>query len=312
MPILSFYLFGKFRVQYLGQDWSGHENLKAQQLLWYLLIKGVDPHRREHLASLLWGDCSTAQSKKYLRKLLWQFQSACESQLGTTEGRLLLVTPELVRLNPGLDLWVDVADFEMALAESQSCAELDEPGAERLRRAARLYQGDLIEGCYEDWLLYERERLHGMYLVALNKLIEYCESHQAYEEGLDYCARILHYDPACERTHRYMMRLHYRGGNRSAAIRQYQRCVGALRQEFGVSPTECTIRLYEKIRNDQLEGDMPAAAPDRDAAPSPSAPSPLLDHFKQLQVMLADLQGALQREILIVEQGLPVQSRLDP
>jgi DNA-binding SARP family transcriptional activator len=312
MPALSFYMFGKFRVQYQDQVWSGPENLKAQQLLWYLLINHADPHRREHLASLLWGDCSTAQSKKYLRKLLWQFQSMCESQLGTAAGRLLLVTPELVRLNPELDLWVDVADFEMALAESQSCAELDEPGAARLRRAALLYQGDLLEGCYEDWLLYERERLHSMYLVALNKLIEFCERRQAYEEGLDYGARILHYDPACERTHRHMMRLHYRGGNRSAAIRQYQRCVEALRQELGVSPTGRTIGLYEKIRNDQLEDGMPGVAPDRDAAAIPSAPPPLLDHLKQLQAMLADLQGTLQREIQIVEQCLPVQNRLDP
>jgi DNA-binding SARP family transcriptional activator len=195
LPKLNFYLFGKFRIRCQEQVWSGPENCKAQQLLWYLLIHRMEPQQREHLASLLWGDCPTAQSKKYLRKLLWQFQSVCESQLGMAPERLLLVTPEWIRLNPELDLWVDVASFEKALAEIQSFTELDEPGAEKLRRAARLYQGDLLEGCYEEWCLYERERLHGLYLVALNKLIEYCESHQEYEEGLDYGARILHYDP---------------------------------------------------------------------------------------------------------------------
>src|SRR5262245_57847964 len=165
----------------------------------------------------------------------------------------------------------------------QSCSEPDESGAEKLRYATRLYRGDLLEGCYEDWCLYERERLHSMYLIALNKLIEYCESHQKYEEGLDYGARILHYDPACERTHQHIMRLHYLSGNRSAAIRQYQRCVAALRQELGVSPTRCTIRLYEKIRGDQLELTTPASAPDQDAAPAPTALPSLLNHLKQLQ-----------------------------
>jgi len=305
-------LFGKFRIQCQEQVWSGPENCKAQQLLWYLLINHADPHRREHLASLLWTDYPTAQSKKYLRKLLWQFQSECDSQLGMASGRLLLVTPEWIRLNPEVDLWVDVAAFENALAKLQNNAELDEPGAEKLRYAARLYQGDLLDGCYEDWCLYERERLHNLYLAALNKLIEYCESHQEYEEGLGYGARILHYDPACELTHQRMMRLHYRNGNRSAAIRQYQRCVAALRQELGVSPTRCTIRLCEKIQDDQLELTTPAFAPDQDAMKTPTALSSLLNHLKQLQVTLADLQQQLQHEIQMVEQQLPSQSQPEP
>src|SRR5262249_47763487 len=120
------------------------------------------------------------------------------------------------------------------------------------------------------------------------------------------------YDPACERTHQHIMRLHYLSGNRSAAIRQYQRCVAALRQELGVSPTRCTIRLYEKIRGDQLELTTPASAPDQDAAPAPTALPSLLNHLKQLQAILADLQQQLRHEIQMVEQSLPNQSQPEP
>ena len=36
---------------------------------------------------------------------------------------------------------------------------MDEDRARSLEDAVSLYQGDLLEGCYEDWCIYERERL---------------------------------------------------------------------------------------------------------------------------------------------------------
>src|SRR5438128_1039451 len=57
-----------------------------------------------------------------------------------------------------------------------------------------LYRGDLLEGWYSDWCLYERERLQHMYLAMLDKLMEYSESHQEYETGQTYGMRALRYD----------------------------------------------------------------------------------------------------------------------
>jgi DNA-binding SARP family transcriptional activator len=100
--------------------------------------------------------------------------------------------------------------------------------------------------------LYERERLRTIYLIMLGKLMAYCEEYQEYESGLTYGHHILCCEPAHERTHRKMMRLYYLSGDRTAALRQYQRCVTTLRRELDVAPTHSTTKLYDQIKLDRL------------------------------------------------------------
>jgi hypothetical protein len=63
-----------------------------------------------------------------------------------------------------------------------------------------------------------------------------------------------------------MMRLHWLAGDRTAAIRQFDRCVAYLRTELGVEPAESTLALYERIRR-------PPGPPDRrEPAETPRSP----------------------------------------
>ncbi|MGH9768785.1 MAG: bacterial transcriptional activator domain-containing protein, partial [Blastocatellia bacterium] len=50
-------------------------------------------------------------------------------------------------------------------------------------------------------------------------------------------------DPACERTHQQMMRLKHLAGDRTGAMRQYDRCVKALCQELGVQRLEDILKF---------------------------------------------------------------------
>src|SRR5262249_2961614 len=230
MPPLRVRLFGKLSVQRQERIVNGLDACKVRELFCYLLLYRQSPHPRESLASLFWGDSSTAQSKKYLRQALWELQTALNADLYPGHDGVFIVEPEWVRLNPAAELWLDVAIFEQALVLTRGMAgsSLDADGVEALRNAARLYQGDLMEGCYQDWCLCERERLQSAYLIMLDKLMDCCEARQEYEEGLAYGQCVMRYERARESTHRRLMRLHYLAGDRTAALRQYARCVEAL------------------------------------------------------------------------------------
>ena len=58
---------------------------------------------------------------------------------------------------------------------------------------------------------------------------------------------ILARDPCWERAYRVMMTAHTRLGNRSLAMRCYQRCVEALRSELEVEPSPATTALYRQL-----------------------------------------------------------------
>jgi DNA-binding SARP family transcriptional activator len=303
MPTLSVHLFGKFCVRSGQAELPGFESRKVQELFGYLALYCGRPHPRETLAALLWNDVSTAQSKTYLRKVLWQLQTALEDALGAAAHDLLRSDADWLQISPQADLWLDVAELERAFALARGVVgeQLSPACAEQVQCAVERYQGDLLEGWYQDWCLYERERLQGLYLAMLDKLMGYCEASARYEQGIAYGALILRHDRAREQTHRRLMRLHSLSGDRTAALRQYDRCMSALAEELGVEPTDHTALLCEQIRANLLRS-APELAPEP-AQASPALPG-LLDNLKQIQSALAELQQRLQREIRSVEQAV--------
>lgn len=304
MPTLSVHLFGSFRVGYEGRVINGFDSCKVQELFCYLLLHRNAPRHRETLATLLWCDNPTAQSKKYLRQALWQLQSMLNTQSANGNDRLLITETDWVQINPTIDLWLDVAVFEEAFALRQG-KEVDAQSAQVLHDAVSLYKGDLLEGCYQDWCLYERERFQNMYLAMLDRLMVYCEANSEYEAGLTYGASLLRCDRARERTHRQIMRLHYFANDRTAALRQYERCVAALREELGVRPTRRTQALYEQIRDDQLDvAPQTATAEDTNPQTLNALLPEVLDRLKELRAALSTFQRRIQKDIKTVELKL--------
>jgi DNA-binding SARP family transcriptional activator len=174
---------------------------------------------------------------------------------GISTDIVFFIDNDWIQINISRDFWLDVAEFEKVfqLVKGKKVQELSSRYVKMLEYAISLYQGDLLEGCYQDWCIFERERFQTMHLILLDKLVQFCELHQNYEAGLTYGLEILRQDHAYERTHRQLMRLYLMAGNRSQALHQYERCVVALREELGVEPSERTKHLYQQIRLGQFE-----------------------------------------------------------
>jgi DNA-binding SARP family transcriptional activator len=307
MSVISVRLFGKFRVERNARQIEGLEANKDRELLSYLLIHRHRPHPREALAALLWGDTSTEKSKKYLRQALWHLQTALATD-DSGRGHLLSVEHDWVRLNLESELWLDIAEFEgvYTIVQGVPGRQIEGQTAETLEDAVQLYTGDLLDGCYQDWCLYERERLQNAYLSMLDKLIGYCAQQQEYERGLIYGMTILRYDRARESTYRQLMYLQYMAGDRTGALRQYERCAAALNEELGIKPDRRTKSLYERIRADQF---YQADALEVQSMPSRAITSlpDLLTRLKELQAILASTQRRVQRDIRAVELGIDAE-----
>jgi DNA-binding SARP family transcriptional activator len=286
-------LFGKLCIQLGGADLPGLEARKVQELFCYLLLNRNASHHRERLATLFWENQTTTNSRKYLRQALWQLQSALDEPGGQREP-VLLVDDEWIQVNPAAALWIDVAVLEDAFraVQSLSAAQLSEAQALRLEEAVRLYRGDLLDGWYGDWCIFERERLQSMYLGALDKLAGSCDARQDYGRGVTYCAAILRCDRARERTYRQLMRMHYLAGDRTAALRAYESCMAALQEELGVEPARSTLALYADICADRLTIEQPPmeAVTTQIVAPPAVAQPGLYDLFQTLVYLQAGVK----------------------
>ena len=299
---MQVHLLSRFEVQRDGQTIPGLEARKVQELFCYLLLFRAKPHSRELLASCLWGDNSTSKSKKYLRQALWQLQSALDSD---QNERILLLEREWVQLNPSVYVWLDIAEFERSIQDVQGIPgiELNQDQVSSLTEGVHLYRGDLLEGCFQDWCIFERERLQQLYLQGLDKLMSFCETNGAYEQGLQYGRCILRVDRARERTHRRLMRLYALAGDRTSALRQYEQLCATLRDELGVKPARQSIILHRQIEDDQLvqSKSYPDSYHEIDV-PRPTLK--ILKNLKRLQKFLGDFQHEVQDNIDSIEQTL--------
>ncbi len=297
------HLFGRFEACTAGGNAiSGLDPRKVQELFSYLLLTRTKPVQRERLADLLWPNVDTLRSKKYLRQALWQLQKVVDA-LDLPAGRqLLLVDQNWIKLNPQAGIWVDVIAFEESYQESVRRPGRVVPPAARatLVEAVDLYRGELLDGWYHDWVEHPRYVYRTMYLALLDKLMLDAECSGEWEAGLAYGLRALDEDRANERTHVRMMRLHRIAGNRTEALRQYQACAAALRDELAVEPEPATTDLYELIRGSGRVGARPRP-------PAPPAAGPDAGsggrHLSEVIRSLRQLQQEVAVRIQALEEG---------
>jgi DNA-binding SARP family transcriptional activator len=222
---------------------------KALELLCYLVLHRGRAHTREALSRLLWPDAPNGHAKKYLRQTLWQLQTTLAGGSGPDDQPLLDLQAGRVRVTPTARWWCDVDVVERAHDRShQLPADGSADDVDGLEHAVGLCQGELLEGWAQDWCTRERDRLHMLHLGLLERLTDHCLTRGDLARGLVHGNRLLQLDPAREVTHRQLMRLYAVAGDRTGALRQYQRCADALAAEFDLEPDADTVALYRSIR----------------------------------------------------------------
>lgn len=243
-------LLGDLSVSENGESLPTFPTYKSSALLAYLVLQSDRLHPRQVLADLFWSDRSERASRKCLRTELWRIRrilsrNGREAPLVTENGS--------VGFDPEADVWVDVAEFEQRILSSMrdNAEEVAPEEHRRLREAVDLWRGELLEGWYEDWCLYHRERFNTLYVYALRRLMRYRLSQGRWSLALVRGYQLLQADPLLEQGHRDLMYCYWRMGNRPAALRQYALLARTLHQELAVEPMAETRTLFDHIRNDR-------------------------------------------------------------
>jgi DNA-binding SARP family transcriptional activator len=303
MAELFIQMFGKFKVYIGGSCVECFHSQKALDLLCFLLLNHDHPHHRDQLADLFWGDRCTAEAKKYFRKTLWQLQTVFEQLPYPACKELVNVDSDWLQFNRIDGVCLDILEFEeiyQALAGVRG-RNLNQQDFRMVQRAVDLYKGDLLEGCYHDWCIYERERLKDMYFALVEKLMGYCEFNNRYEAGIVYGRKLLGLDHARESTHLRLIRLYYLSGDRTGALRQYELCRQALRQDFDVEPGSQTMEVYRQIKEDRVSflGEASGIPDHMDG----SIDTNIDEILKKIKNLLT-LQNAIPQQILMEIQRL--------
>jgi DNA-binding SARP family transcriptional activator len=220
-----------------GRRLRAFNSLRLQRFLAFTALR-KDLQQRSRLAFELWPDSDEHQARTNLRKLLHDFRHSLPDA-----GEFVEIDNEIVRWIPTGPADVDVLRFRDALAAGD------------LERAARLYSGDFLPACYDDWVLDERAKLRAEAYGAFTRLAQEAAGHDDHEATIRYAQRIIDLEPIDETAVRVQMEAHLALGNRAAALRAYHRFAEVLQRELAVAPGEAIGALYERLRAGTLDHD---------------------------------------------------------
>lgn len=310
MASIKVSLFGKFNIIFPNNSLYAIRARKVQELFVYLLMFRKQPQPRESLSEALWADQTVTQSRRNLRQTLWHLQSTLRKVRSSLKLDLL-IEDGWIHIHLPTGFWLDIAEFEQIfdLVNHKHVRELSVEDFKAMQYAVDLYKGDLLEGWYQDWCIFERERFQMMQLMLLDKLVQYCEVNQKYDAGLAYGWQILRHDHAYERGHRQLMRLYALSGDRTQALYQYQRCCSALQVELGIEPSAMTRQLYEQILTDTFVAPLFARKTGRSTGHEviPTIEG-MLDRLQQFSSKLKKMESEVQQDIGTLEKILMDQS----
>ncbi len=246
-PTLHIHLLGDFLLA-MGETPVTTVTLpRVQSLLAYLVLHHDAPQDRSHLAFLLWPDSTEAQAHTNLRKLLYNLRQAFPDvdQFLHTDKHYLQWLPTSTE-SP---FTLDVQEFAQALdrAEQARLAQDARMLRQALEQVLRLYRGDLLPNCYEEWIVPKRDRLRQAFLQSAERLSLLLEEERDYDAAVTIAQQLLRHDPLHEASYRRLMRLYALRGERAAALRVYHTCSTMLERELGTEPVEATRAAYEAL-----------------------------------------------------------------
>jgi DNA-binding SARP family transcriptional activator len=238
----------------LEAEWEGAErplawpSRRGKTLFKYLVLQRDRRASREALMALLWPDADPAAARRNLNVTVHGLR---RSMSGSSERSCVRFRDGAYVLDPELDAWVDVDEFgRLAASARRSARAGDTNGFVSAARAAEaLYRGDLFEDdLYDEWLEGRRRELRDDHLDLLEALGECHLGRSDHTACAEACHAVLADEPERETAHRRLMRSYARQGRRHLALRQYERCITALRRALDVPPDAETLSLVARIR----------------------------------------------------------------
>jgi DNA-binding SARP family transcriptional activator len=239
-------LLGGFRAEHKTAvpDAAWQQRRSAKALVKLLAIYPGHCLHREQILDLLWPEVEFESAVNSFGKALHVARRALEPDIPSrgASSYLRLVDGILSLATQGV--WIDIDHFQSLGEEALRRGDVI-----LLRNALARYTGDLLpEDTYESWTTARRSVLADLNLRLVLALADALAGSGQRDIAIEQLIHALQLDSTREDVHCRLMRLYAQGGQRMAALRQYQVCCEILDRELDARPETATVALYEDIR----------------------------------------------------------------
>ncbi len=236
----------------------------------FLIMNRESDSARERLIELFWPNGDPDSARKSLNTALHSIRR-CIRAAGVDPASCLNATNAVIRWTA--DTTVDAQTFAALAAR-------DEPAA--LQEALRAYNGDFLEGDYDEWSVTERERFARLYEGVLSTAVVVARDPEV-------ARRLVARNPYAEEAYAVLIDAELDAGRSAAANEWVKRCRQAL-AEVGEKPSEAFDERFAHIGSRSL--DVPACKLPRQTT-----------SFVGRQTALTEIEALLSRSQLVTIVG---------
>ncbi|GAA3938422.1 AfsR/SARP family transcriptional regulator [Actinoplanes auranticolor] len=189
---------------------------------------------RSEISGNLWPDVSETKAQACLRTTLWRLRQTAQEPIVVGDETLSLAS-------------VVTVDLSAFVTSAQRALEHVSRGPDSAQRQTVEHSmvdvGELLPGWYDDWVLFERERLRQLQLHALEAIALRLTAEGCHAQAVEAALAAVRLEPLRESAVRVLIIAHRAEHNIVEAVRCYRQFHDQLHRELGVTPTAELTRL---------------------------------------------------------------------
>jgi predicted ATPase/DNA-binding SARP family transcriptional activator len=247
VPALRVLALGPLEIYVEGQplDADAWRYAKPRELMLYLLCHR-EGRTREQIGLDLWPDASGAQVRNNFHVAMHRVRKVLE------HAEWLVLEQDRYRFDPALDVELDARVFDTEATAALRELRAGKDASRRLADALALYRGDFLEGeMVGDWHVQYCDQLRRLYVDGQLALGAAHLAAERYAEAAEMYERIVHIEDLNEEAYRRLMVCRARLGDRTQALRLYQKLTILLRDELDAEPESETTELFQRLQSEQ-------------------------------------------------------------
>jgi DNA-binding SARP family transcriptional activator len=206
-----------------------------QRLLALLALRG--PAHRCVVAGTLWPEVPEAQALASLRTGIWRMNRAVPGVVLADGSHLAMATT------------IDVDSREQEAFATGLLRDHREDEQWVSAGLHTLWHGELLPGWYDDWVVFERERLNQLRLHAMERTAALLTRRRELDTALHLALEAVRAEPLRETANAVLMSVYLAEGNVSDAIHQLDVFQDLLERELGLEPSPMLRRLVPESRH---------------------------------------------------------------
>jgi LuxR family transcriptional regulator, maltose regulon positive regulatory protein len=238
-------IFRDPKRQFAADAWTTR---RSHDILCFISSRRHRRASKDTIIDTFWGEADFDVVAKNFHPTVSHIRKALNSKQSFKQNFLLYRDGDYL-LNPDLAYSIDIEEFDRLVAEGDAARRAREQDrcVACYEAAIKLYRGEFMRGCYDEWVEEQRSYYNEQYLHMLETLAMAAFGQKELPRALQLASQILRDDPYREDIHCLVMRIHAAQGNRAAVKEQYETLRALLRKELGVEPASETQKVYRGL-----------------------------------------------------------------